>query len=91
MKDTIMYKLTSANSNLLVPWYLLASYAYYHLDDPILSDAAFDDIAKKLLDKYETIEHRHKHLITKGDLRAGSLLLTKSEYPSIVMGSLSIL
>lgn len=90
MQDQLMYDIVSTNHNMLVPWYLRAAYAYYHLDDPIISDAAFDDIAKKLLDNYNEVEHRHKCLITKGDLRAGSLLLKEEEYPRIVVGSLTI-
>jgi hypothetical protein len=84
MFDNDMLKYTSSNINLMVPWYLMASFAYYHLDDPILSDAAFDELAKKLLDNYSNVEHRHKGLIKEDDLRAGSLLLAKEDYPSLV-------
>ena len=41
--------------------YLMAAYAYYVEDDPIMSDWHFDMLAKYLLENYDTIEHQHKH------------------------------
>ena len=69
----------------MVPWYLMASYAYYKEDDPILSDAYFDNLAKRMLDAWDEIEHFHKHLITTIDLAAGSYL---GDYPERVKGGL---
>ena len=74
------------NPNMLVPYYLMLSFAYYKQDDPIVSDAFYDKLARKLLKEYDNIEHYHKHLISKGDLEAGSFL---GEYPSIVEGGLN--
>lgn len=74
------------NPNMLVPYYLMLSFAYYKQDDPIVSDAFYDKLARKLLKEYDNIEHYHKHLISKGDLEAGSFL---GEYPSIVEGALN--
>lgn len=79
-----MLSLPEGNNNLLVAWYLSAAYAYYHLDEPFLSDADFDKMAKILLENYDTVVHRHKYLITKEDLQAGSLLLSEDDYPTIV-------
>ncbi len=73
------------NRNMSVPWYLMASYAYYHLDQPFLSDAAFDELAKFMLERWKAIRHRHKDLITEDDLRAGSL--KTREFPGIVQGA----
>ena len=67
--------------------YLMAAYAYYVEDDPIMSDWHFDMLAKYLLENYDTIEHQHKHLVTKDDLRAGTYL---GEYPLIVRGALNV-
>ena len=66
--------------------YLMGAYAYYVEDDPIMSDWDFDLLAKTLLDNYDSIEHPHKHLVTKDDLRAGTYL---GEYPEIVKGALT--
>lgn len=80
----IMNKI-SANSNMLVPFYLMCSYAYYEEDNPIVSDAFYDKLARKLLKEYDDIDHRHKDLIDKDALEAGSFL---GKYPSIVQGAL---
>lgn len=74
------------NPNMLVPYYLMLSFAYYKQDDPIVSDAFYDKLARKLLKEYDNIEHYHKHLISKDALEAGSYL---GEYPSIVEGALN--
>jgi hypothetical protein len=86
--DTLRERLAAVGLNLGVAWYLMASYAYYWEDDPILSDAAFDELSKLLLAGWEGIQHPHKKLITVEDLKAGSLLLKKEEYPSIILGAL---
>ena len=67
--------------NLLVPWYLMAAYAYYEEDNPIMSDQTFDKCAKKLLNNWEQIEHMHKHYLNKDMLYAGTYI---GEYPSRV-------
>ena len=79
---------TDSNLQMLVPWYLMAAYAYYVEDDPILSDMMFDKLAKKMLDHWEEITHHHKEYITKEDLAAGSFL---GKYPSRVEGGLKLL
>ena len=74
--------------NLLVPWYLMAAYAYYVEDDPILSDSFYDRLAQKLLANWDSIEHPHKKLLSKEQLEAGTYL---GEYPSRIKGSLQSL
>ncbi len=66
----------------LVAVYLASSYAYYQLNSSVLSDGFFDQIAQTLLKEYDAVTHIHKGLITKGDLEAGTLLLSESKYPS---------
>jgi hypothetical protein len=83
-RDT-MWRLIGDNPNLSVPWYLMASYAYYELDEPFLPDADFDALASFMLEDWENIQHRHKHLITEDDLRAGTLL--RRDFPEIVKGA----
>ena len=63
---------------MLIPWYLMAAYAYYELDDPFLSDGVFDNMAKQLHAKWDQVEHFHKHLLTRMDLLAGTYL---GKYP----------
>ena len=64
--------------------YLMCAYAYYVEDRPLISDSDFDKLAKDILDNYDNIEHVHKHLVTKEDLKAGTYL---GEYPGIVQGA----
>jgi hypothetical protein len=78
----------SDSINLTIPWYLLASYAYYEEDDPILSDAVFDRLGQKMLKNWETIEHIHKTFITEDMLEAGTFIGT---YPSRIRGALDAL
>ncbi len=73
------------NLNMMVPYYLMASYAYYKQDDPIFSDAFFDNMGKTMLERWEDIAHFHKEYINKGDLEAGTYLV---KYPTRVEGAL---
>lgn len=85
MLDDYAAEIFADNINMMVPWYLMAAYAYYKQDDPILSDAFFDAMGKTMLEVWDDIDHRHKHLITVDDLQAGSYL---GDYPSIIEGAL---
>ena len=85
MLDDYAAEIFADNINMMVPWYLMASYAYYKKDEPILSDAFFDAMGKTMLERWDDITHYHKHLITVDDLQAGTYL---GEYPSIVEGAL---
>ena len=72
------------NINLMVPWYLMAAYAYYEQDDPIVSDRFFDDLAKTIHAVWDDIEHRHKGYLNLEMLEAGTYI---GDYPSIVAGA----
>jgi hypothetical protein len=85
MLDQHAANLFEKNIHMMVPWYLMASYAYYEQGDPIFSDAFFDDMGKTMLACWDDIEHFHKEYITKGDLEAGTFL---GKYPSRVEGGL---
>jgi hypothetical protein len=81
--DIPCLELIDNNPNLMVPWYLMAAYAYYVEDNPILSDNVFDKLAKRMLECWDKIDHFHKESITVDDLKAGTFL---GEYPSRVEG-----
>ena len=73
---------------MLVPYYLMASYAYYKLDDTFMSDEAFDTICTNLLKHWDEVEHRHKHLIQKDALQAGTgYALPFDTFPKIIKES----
>ncbi|MBL96491.1 MAG: hypothetical protein CMF52_01625 [Legionellales bacterium] len=78
-------ELFAENINMMVPYYLMASYAYYKQDDPIFSDDFFDAMAKTMLERWDDIEHMHKVYISKNDLQAGTFL---GGYPTRVEGAL---
>lgn len=88
MFDTYAQRLIDANINMTVPYYLMASFAYYVEDDPIFSDAFYDNLAKTILDNWDSITHRHRDVLSKDALEAGSFL---GEYPSIVEGAVKSL
>ena len=76
------------NLNMMVPYYLMAAYAYYKQDDPIFTDAFFDNMGKTMLERWDDIDHYHKEYINKGDLEAGTFL---GKYPTRVEGALKSL
>lgn len=85
MLDDYAAEIFADNINMMVPWYLMAAYAYYKQDEPILSDAFFDDMGKTMLEVWDDIDHLHKHLVTRDDLQAGTYL---GDYPSRVKGAI---
>lgn len=86
--DKELTDMIDKNINMTVPWYLMASYAYYEEDDPILSDAAFDRLTRKMVSEWKNIKHEHKDKITLDMLNAGTYI---GEYPSKVEGGLKSL
>ena len=71
--------------NFAVPFYIMAAHAYYKDDDPIISDHAFDQLAKFILENYDKITHPHKSYLDRGTLEAGTYL---GNYPSLAVGGL---
>jgi len=71
--------------NMYVPWYIMAAYAYYVEDSPILSDRTFDNISKRILENWDEIEHIHKKYLNKDMLEAGTYM---GDYPSRIKGAL---
>ena len=71
---------------MLVPFYLMAAYAYYEEDDPVVDDAFFDYMAKLIAEHWDRITHPHKEYINFDDLDAGSYL---GKYPQLTIGALT--
>ena len=67
-----MIKPYLTNPNMLVPYYLMYSYAYYTEGESLIEDTEFDQMCEDLLEKWDTITHWHKHLIDLDSLRAGT-------------------
>lgn len=87
--DGYVGKIITANPNMLIPHYLIHSYLYYEMDDPLVSDAMFDTICKRLLAELEGLAHIHKPLIERDLLVAGSGFSLK--YPPMVVGAANYL
>ena len=53
--------------------YLMSSYLYYvaEMGSP-WDDSQFDQVCKRLLDEWDTLEHSSKHQVTIEDLKAGT-------------------
>jgi NAD-dependent DNA ligase len=72
----------------LVPQYLIHSFLYYIEEDPVITDASYDKLCRMLLSNFDDINHRHKGLVTKEALRAGTgYHLAENDYPRIVIGA----
>ncbi len=90
LPDWKVEALIEINPNLLVSWYLILSYAYYILDQTIVSDYLYDRICKDLLAALEAFEldHRHMHLCDIGELEAGTAYrLKREDYPGMARSS----
>lgn len=75
----------TSSIGLCLQWYLMASYLYYVQDKTLMPDSLYDVLARRLLREYESLEHRHKYLVNKEDLEAGTLFgLHELDYPKQV-------
>lgn len=75
MYDTKCREDFKNNSNSCVAWWLISSYAYYREGVSLLQDPTFDKMSKYILDNWNSLEHKHKHLVDYEGLSAGSGLL----------------
>ena len=60
------------NPNMLVPYYLMYSYAYYKENESLVDDTEYDQICRELIEKWDTITHWHKPLLSLESLKAGT-------------------
>lgn len=86
MYDEYVLGLIASNLNMLIPWYLMACFAYYEEDNPIISDWVFDRMAKSLDNNWDTVQHRHKEYLTRSDVAAQTYLNPKG-YPLMTKAS----
>jgi len=82
--DAYVANLLKRSKNLAVSWWLMGSYAYYYLDETIISDEFFDYLTVLIRENYSTIEHVNKDLITEERLSVGSAFDLRL-YPTRVM------
>lgn len=86
--DARALDLIKAKPNLLVSWYLIASYLYHCRDHSLVSDGFYDWLCGELDRRWQWIVHRHKELIDREALRAGTGFYLKQEhYPNVIIGA----
>ena len=88
--DELCERLVRENIDMVVPWFLMACYAYDKLDTPIISDACFDKMGKLLQEKHLELHHRHMHLIFnihEPSWHPSSIYVDWDNLPSIVVGA----
>jgi NAD-dependent DNA ligase len=83
--EIYMDKNMRKNINLAVSYYIMAAYAYYKEDEPIISDSTFDKLSTFILENYDAITHPHKTYLDRDTLEAGTYL---GEYPRLAIDSL---
>lgn len=81
-------RLVEENANRLVPFMLMAAYAYYHTDHEMVPDWLFDEWYARLKRTRWRIKHPHLHLINTRGAGSGGCVLGIRKYPSIVIGAL---
>ena len=67
-----MIKPYLTNKNMLVPYYLMFSYAYYQENESLITDSEYDQICRDLITDWNDITHWHKPLLNLDSLRAGT-------------------
>ena len=85
-----MIKPYLTNKNMLVPYYLMFSYAYYQENESLVPDAEYDQICQDLITNWNDITHWHKRLLNLDSLKAGTGYDIK--YPNrVVSAALSLI
>ena len=57
---------------MLVPYYLMFSYAYYKENESLIEDTEYDQICQDLITNWNDITHWHKRLLDFEALKAGT-------------------
>jgi hypothetical protein len=78
--------------NMTVPWFLITCYAYYHLNESLLTDEYFDSMCATMIKRWKQIQHPHKSLVDLNQLAAGSgFTLQRKQYPGMARGAAELL
>ena len=90
--DEAARKAFKGNPNTALSFFIVASYCYYVVYESVLSDECYDKMSRYLLQNWDKVEHVNKNLVTKDNLKAGSLYnLKESDYPTRVKVTADIL
>jgi hypothetical protein len=77
------------NVNMVVPWMLMGSYAYYNLSSPLIDDSLYDEWALRLHRTWDRVKHRHKSLIIRG--LTTCRIMIRYQYPEITKDTAHLL
>ena len=66
-----MRQISALPASLLIPHYLIHSYLYYRLDVNMLEDSEYDELARRVFNEWDGLDHLHKFLIHKDALLSG--------------------
>jgi hypothetical protein len=80
-----LHEIYNLSPNRLVPIYLMCSYAYYILNESLVSDDVYDACCKRLLNEWGNITHKHRIIIDKESLPSTTgFTYHVEDYPLIV-------
>lgn len=85
--DNMCEEIISNNPSMMIPWFIMACVAYEKHDSPILTDAFYDIMSRRMAQSWRTLMHRHKNLIHVEDptlFKGSSVSIEWSHIPSIV-------
>lgn len=77
-------------SGLLPPWYLIFAFAYYEAETSLVPDHVFDQLARRLDQEWDSVQHMHKRLIDRAALKSGGSYL-RGRYPMRVKQAAALL
>ena len=64
--------LIQKEANALYGEYLEHSYRYYWMNAAVITDHEYDELCRRLLEHWQIVTHRLKHLTDESALRAGT-------------------
>jgi hypothetical protein len=79
------FNVASLPVNLLIPHYLMFSYLYYDRHVSPIPDPDYDALCKRLNEEWDQAEHRHKPLVDREALGAGTGFQLK--YTNLIRGA----
>jgi hypothetical protein len=86
--DGVLDEVLAQSPNMAVPWFLMASWLYYHRDVLLLSDERYDRLCQQLDAEWDAIEHDHKPVIDRPLLKAGTAFsIPDAAYPTRVVSA----
>lgn len=84
--DELCRKTIDTNPNMMIPWWIMAAWAYQYGDDPIISDGLFDEMAIRMKRDWDKLRHRHKLLLDKKLLNS-AIAMHPRKWPTMAVNA----